>query len=110
MRRNFVKRRKGRNVMLYRSLLTRMLVLATALLLMAPLSGRASETKGAEAIERISPEEARSKVLGGEALLVCAYGDKKCASRLLEGALLRSAFERRLSTLSKSQMIVFYCA
>ena len=95
--------------MLYRRLVTRMLVLATALLLIPPLSARASETKGSDAIERISAEEARSKVLAGEALLVCAYGDKKCASRLLEGALLRSAFERRLSSLSKSQMIVFYC-
>jgi len=71
--------------------------------------GHGSETKGRASITRISPEEARSEVRDGEALLVCAYSDKKCENILLEGAMLRSAFEQRFSSLSRRQRIIFYC-
>jgi hypothetical protein len=60
-------------------------------------------------VERISPSEARAKTQSGEALLVCAYGDKKCKSRLLEGALLKSQLKERLASLPKEQEIIFYC-
>ena len=87
-----------------------MLGLVLLLFLMPLCLGHASEAKGAASIERISPEEARSRVLAGEALLVCSYSDKKCGNLLLEKAILRSDFEQRLSSLPKTQMIIFYCA
>ena len=70
----------------------------------------ASQTKTAKDIERISPEMTYEKVTAGDAILVCSYGDGKCKDILLEGALLRSEFESRLTTLSKDQEIIFYCA
>jgi len=69
-----------------------------------------SQTKTAEEIERISPEVTYEKVKSGDAILVCSYGDGKCKDILLEGSLLRSEFESRLSTLPKDQEIIFYCA
>jgi hypothetical protein len=69
----------------------------------------ASETKTSKAIERIAPEDARMRVQAGKALLVCAYGDEKCEKILLEGALLKSEFEGKLSSLSMEQEIIFYC-
>jgi len=69
----------------------------------------ASGTKGPDSIERISVEEARTKVQAGKALLVCSYGDKKCKGMLLEGAILRSEFEKKLPHLPKDQEIIFYC-
>lgn len=59
------------------------LVVTLVLNLTAPCFG--SETKGAPTIERIRPEEARTKVQAGAALLVCAYEDNKCEKMLLEG-------------------------
>lgn len=69
-----------------------------------------SQTKTAKEIERIGPEKTYEKVKAGNAMLVCAYGDGKCADLLLEGALLRGEFENRLSALAKDQEIIFYCA
>jgi hypothetical protein len=69
-----------------------------------------SDTKGAVSIERIAPEEARKKVQAREALLVCSYDDEKCKDVLLEGGILRSEFEGKVSSLSKDQEIIFYCA
>lgn len=83
--------------------------LAAVLLFIPVGSIYASDTKGVTSIERISPEETRSKVRSGEALLVCSYDDKKCKTMLLENSLLRSEFEQKLSTLSKNQEIIFYC-
>lgn len=65
--------------------------------------------KSAAPIDRISPEETRAKVQTGKAILVCSYDDWKCNKRLLEGAILRSDFERRLGGLLKNQEIIFYC-
>ncbi len=62
------------------------------------------------AIERISVEEARSKVLAGDAFLVCAYNDKRCEGLLLEGALTRREFEEKLPMLPKEQEIIIYCS
>lgn len=87
---------------------TLVLVLAIAMVLFPVDSGYASGTKGATVIERISPEEARTKVLADEALLVCSYGDGKCKNMLPEGALLRSEFEQKLPSLSKNREIIFY--
>jgi hypothetical protein len=70
----------------------------------------ASSTKAVAEMNRISPDEAMKKIQSGEALLVCAYGDEKCKTILLEGALLRSELESKLDTLSKTQEIIFYCS
>ena len=59
---------------------------------------------------RISQEETWQKVLGGQALLVCAYADDaKCARYHLEGAIPLSALQELLGELSKDQDIIFYC-
>ena len=83
--------------------------LAAALLLVPVQSALASATKGAASIERISPEDTRSKVQAGEALLVCSYEDEKCKDILLEGAMLLSEFEDRVPVLPKDLGIIFYC-
>lgn len=80
---------------------------------LAPFSmepGYTSETKVVEAVERISPEQTRSKVLAEEAILVCSYSDNRCMNILLKGALLKSAFKQQLPSLPKNQEIIFYCA
>jgi hypothetical protein len=59
---------------------------------------------------RITPEEARRKVLAGEALLVCGYdSDEKFGLMRLEGAIPLSEFERQLPQLARTQEVVFYC-
>ncbi len=61
-------------------------------------------------IERISVAEARNKVQGKEALLVCAYpDDAKFKAARLDGAISLASFESRAATLPKSQEIIFYC-
>ncbi len=62
-------------------------------------------------VKRVSAEEAHEKVESGRALLVCAYEDEqKCSSMKLEGALTLNEFLSRLSSISKDQEIIFYCA
>lgn len=62
-------------------------------------------------IIRVGPEEIRSKVESGEALLVCAYEeDSKFRNMNLEGAISHSEFRSRLPSLSRDTEIVFYCA
>ena len=59
---------------------------------------------------RISKEETRQKVLGGQALLVCAYADDtKFARYHLEGAIPLSALQAQTGELSRNQEIIFYC-
>ena len=59
---------------------------------------------------RISQEETWQKVLGGQALLVCAYADDaKFARYHLEGPIPLSALQALLGELSKDQDIIFYC-
>jgi rhodanese-related sulfurtransferase len=64
-----------------------------------------------EDILRIRPEQARPKVLDGEALLVCAYEDPSSfRSMRLDGAISVQEFREKLSSLGKEKEIVFYCA
>jgi hypothetical protein len=61
--------------------------------------------------KRIPVNEAYQKVKTGKALLVCGYDDDARFKALrLEGALSFKEFETRLSSLSKDQEIIFYCA
>lgn len=60
-------------------------------------------------VMRIPPEEARQKVLAGQALLVCAYADDAKFSRHhLDGAIPLSAFQAGIDGLSRDQEIIFY--
>jgi len=60
---------------------------------------------------RVSSDEAYGKVKSGDSLLVCGYEDEEiCRKMRLEGSILLSDFESRLSALSKSREIIFYCA
>ncbi|MDY6843407.1 MAG: ArsR family transcriptional regulator [Thermodesulfobacteriota bacterium] len=60
---------------------------------------------------RICPEEARQKVVGGSALLVCAYDDEqKFVKFRLQDAISLSEFNSRRSLFSQDQEIIFYCA
>lgn len=60
---------------------------------------------------RISAEEVWQKVTSGKALLVCAYEDEeKCKRLYLEGSISLTEFKSRLSSLSKEDEIIFYCA
>lgn len=62
-------------------------------------------------VPRISPEEAREKVIGGKALLVCAYAnEEKFLRNHLEGAISLAELEARQTSLSKDHEIIFYCA
>jgi len=58
---------------------------------------------------RISPEEARNKVLDKAALFVCAYEDEEKFRKMhLEGALSFAEFKVMAASLSKDQPIIFY--
>ena len=62
-------------------------------------------------VERISVAEARSKMTGNHALLVCAYeDDAKCRMVNLDGSISLSTFQSRVGSLPKTQEIIFYCA
>ena len=59
---------------------------------------------------RISPEEAREKVVSGKAMLICAYADDaKLDQYHLEGAISLSSFKSIVGNLPKDQEIIFYC-
>ena len=59
----------------------------------------------------ITPEDARARVKAGKALLVCAYPEEWTFQEMrLEGAISLKTFEKRLSSVSKDQEIIFYCA
>ena len=61
--------------------------------------------------ERIVPEEVHQKLESGTAILVCAYEDEtKFRKMRLQGAISLNEFKSRLSSFSKDQEIVFYCA
>ena len=60
---------------------------------------------------RISPADAREKVVSKEMLLVCAYEDGDQLRRVkLEGSITLSELRGRLSGLTKEQGLIFYCA
>ena len=59
--------------------------------------------------KRVSPQEVRSKLQAGQALLVCAYAsDVKFRQTALDGAIAFSEFERRKASLPRGMEIVFY--
>lgn len=60
---------------------------------------------------RITPEQAREKILARKAMLVCAYEDAaKFNNARLEGAMSIRDFRAMEQSLSKEQEIIFYCA
>jgi hypothetical protein len=60
---------------------------------------------------RISPQEARTQIQSGSALLVCGYDDPaKFRANHLEGGLSYMEFVSRLPALPKDRQIIFYCA
>ncbi|HKI50396.1 MAG TPA: hypothetical protein VKA69_13785 [Desulfobacteria bacterium] len=72
-------------------------------------AGCAGVTKDGAVIKRIGVKEARTKVQAGKALLVCSYDDGYCKDILLQGAMLRSTFESKATSLPRDQEIIFYC-
>ncbi|MEN6464502.1 MAG: ArsR family transcriptional regulator [Syntrophaceae bacterium] len=61
--------------------------------------------------ERITPEDAYSKVKSGEAILVCAYNDDEAFKKnRLEGAISYGEFSSMVPALAKDREIIFYCA
>ncbi len=76
----------------------------------AGVSVASSETDAA-AVGRVDVSAARQMVKDGKATLVCAYdSDEKFAKVHLEGAISRSEFTKRLPTLPKDTVLIFYCA
>jgi hypothetical protein len=62
-------------------------------------------------VARVSVQEARDRVSGGKALLVCAYdNDDKFAKFHLEGAISFSELKGKVDSLTKDQELIFYCA
>ncbi len=60
-------------------------------------------------IQRISVQQAHSKTKANQALLVCAYEDEaKCRMLNLEGSIPFASFKSQVSSLPKSQEIIFY--
>ena len=77
----------------------------------ASASATAAATVDPSTIARISPEQAHAKVQAGEALLVCAYGDRsKCGGMKLEGSMAYADFAETLPELDKDREIILYCA
>ena len=75
----------------------------------APTASLAFQENQPGEIERVSVEETAGKTQSGNAVLVCSYDDNRCKGMLFEGAILRSEFEERRSSLAKNQEILFYC-
>lgn len=60
-------------------------------------------------IPRIPVEEAYRKIKSGQALLVCAYDDEeKCRRFNLDGSMSLASFEPKVSSLPKTQEMIFY--
>jgi len=61
-------------------------------------------------VPRIDVDEARRRVSGGEAVLVCGYEDEeKCRRVRLEGALTLRQLEAQLDAVPKDRALIFYC-
>ena len=61
--------------------------------------------------KRITAEEVHQKLKAGKTILVCAYEDESKFKKMqLQGAISLSEFKSKLSSLSKDQEIIFYCA
>jgi hypothetical protein len=62
-------------------------------------------------IERLSPVVVHERVIGGDALLVCAYeSDLAFRAARLEGAISVQEFRSRIPSLVAGQEIIFYCS
>ena len=60
-------------------------------------------------IERISAQQAQTKIKSNQALLVCAYDDQaKCRKLNLEGSISFASLQSRTASLPKTQEIIFY--
>lgn len=60
-------------------------------------------------IERISAQQAHTKIKANQALLVCAYEDEaKCQKLNLEGSISFASLQSRTASLPKTQEIIFY--
>ena len=61
-------------------------------------------------VMRITPADARQKVLSGQALLVCAYPNhEKFLQYGLKGAISLSDLHGRENGLDRDREIIFYC-
>ena len=70
-----------------------------------------SQGVSADAVERVSAEEARREVESGRALLVCAYDDEtKCRQMRLQNAVTLQALQQRIDSVPHNQTLIFYCA
>lgn len=59
---------------------------------------------------RISPAEARQKVLCDEAMLICAYENEESFKKArLAGAISLKEFRRGATSLPREREIIFYC-
>jgi hypothetical protein len=60
-------------------------------------------------IERISAQQAHTKIKSNQALLVCAYEDEaKCQRLNLDGSISFTSLQSRAASLPKTQEIIFY--
>jgi hypothetical protein len=60
-------------------------------------------------IERISAQQAHTKIKSNQALLVCAYEDEaKCRMLNLDGSISFASLQSRADSLPKTQEIIFY--
>ena len=57
----------------------------------------------------MSPESTLGKVKKGEALLVCPYEKADCTGTHLVGAITLEQLESMLPTLSRNQLLIFFC-
>jgi hypothetical protein len=70
-----------------------------------------AQAMSADAVERVSAEEARREVEAGRALLVCAYDDEaKCRQMRLQNAVMLHELQRRVDSIPRNQALIFYCA
>ena len=62
-------------------------------------------------VSRVSPDETRSRLQAGQAMLVCGYeADEKFRSVQLEGAVSYNRFLELLPAVGRDQELIFYCA
>jgi hypothetical protein len=65
----------------------------------------------AQAAELIAVADAHEKVIGEQALLVCAYNSDETFNKMrLKNAIPLSEFKEKLATVDMEKMIIFYCA
>jgi len=66
-----------------------------------------------EQVARVTPREVREKMRSApdRVHLVCAYPDEaRCRQFSIDGALSLTELQRRLDTIVRDSILVFYCA